>query len=88
MLFLFCVLPLVTLLVFHTRLCKCLHKYRLLCEVVKVFQKHFKDGSGETSDLRSFSGLYFAFQIVYVVVTGRKGTLIPIRVKLNPAFLK
>ena len=63
--FIFCILPLVTLLVFHTRLCKCLHKYRLLYEVVKVFQKHFKDGSDGTSDLRSFSGLYFAFQILY-----------------------
>lgn len=63
----FCILPLITLLVFHTRLCKCVHKYKLLCEVVKVFQKHFKDGTNGTTDYRSFSGLYLAFQVLYVL---------------------
>ena len=61
----FCILPLIALLVFYTRLCKCFHRYKLVCEVVKVFQKHFKDGSAGTRDYRFFSGFYFAFRIFY-----------------------
>ncbi len=64
----FCILPLITLLVFHTRLCKCFHKYKLLCEVVKVFQKHFKDGTDGTSDYRFFSGFYFTIRVFYFLI--------------------
>jgi len=63
----FCILPMITLLIFHTRLCMCFHRHTLLCEVVKVFQKHFKDGSNGTPDHRSFSALYFMFLASYLL---------------------
>ena len=65
MMTIFNILPLVTLLVFHTRLCQCFHRYRLICELVKVFHKHFKDGVDNSADYRSLSGLYLVFRVLY-----------------------
>ncbi len=63
----FCILPLATILIFHTRLCRCFHKYKLPCEVVKVFQKHYKDGTAGTPDYRLFAGFYFVSRIAYLL---------------------
>ena len=69
MMLVFCALPLVLLAFFHTRLCRRLHKYRFLREVVKVFQKHYKDGSDGSWDCRSFSGFYLALRILFTCAT-------------------
>lgn len=65
----FCVLPLLVLLVCPTKnkCCGCLYKCKFLCEVVKIFQKSYKGGSNGTSDYRSFSGLYFAYRILFLL---------------------
>lgn len=66
--FLFCILPLTFLLVHQTRLCrKCLSKFRvgqLLHEMAKVFEQHYRDGTGNGRDCRWMSGLYFIIRIV------------------------
>ena len=64
MLAVFCLLPLLALLLLHTRFCRCLRKCKLLLEVVKSCQKHYKDGSHGTSDLRSFSALPFVVRFL------------------------
>ena len=64
MLAVFCLLPLLALLLLHTRFCRCLRKFKLLLEVVKSCQKHYKDGSHGTSDLRSFSALPFVVRLL------------------------
>ena len=66
---LFCVLPLLVLLTCPTKTEKCKYFYscKLLCEVLKVFQKHLKDGTNGTPDYRSFSGLYFGFRILFLL---------------------
>ena len=65
----FCVLPLLVL-VFGSAKCRrlrCLYKCTLLREVLKVYYKHFKDGSNGTSDYRCFSALYFAIRIFFLL---------------------
>ena len=67
MLAVFCLLPLLALLLLHTRFCRCLRKFKLLLEVVKSCQKHYKDGSHGTSDLRSFSALPFVVRLLMLL---------------------
>ena len=67
MLAVFCLLPLLALLLLHTRFCRCLRKFKLLLEVVKNCQKHYKDGSHGTSDLRSFSALPFVVRLLMLL---------------------
>ena len=67
MLAVFCLLPLLALLLLHTRFCRCLRKLKLLLEVVKSCQKHYKDGSHGTSDLRSFSALPFVVRLLMLL---------------------
>ncbi len=66
---LFCILPLLVILICPTKVRKfrCLYRCKFTCEVIKIFQKHFKDGSNGTYDYRSFSGLYFAFRILFLL---------------------
>ena len=71
---LFCVLPLLMLLLCPSKRCGCFHKCRLLSEVIKVFQKHFKDGTDNTRDCRSFSGLYFALRILFLLLNNVRYT--------------
>ncbi len=65
----FCVLPLLVLLTCPTKnkRCACLCRCNFLCEVLKIFQNQYKDGSNGTSDYRSFSGLFFAFRILFLL---------------------
>ena len=67
MLAVFCLLPLLALLLLHTRFCRCLRKFKLLLDVVKSCQKHYKDGSHDTSDLRSFSALPFVVRLLMLL---------------------
>ena len=67
MLAVFCLLPLLALLLLHTRFCRCLRKFKLLLEVVKSCHKHYKDGSHGTSDLRPFSALPFMVRLLMLL---------------------
>lgn len=69
----FCVLPIVVLVFHHTRPCRrCLGKVRigqLVHEMAKIFEQHFKDGTGNSRDCRWMSGLYFFIRIITVTST-------------------
>lgn len=69
----FCGLPLVILVFHHTRPCrKCLSRVRigqLVHEMAKIYEQHFKDGSGNGRDCRWMSGLYFFIRIALLTST-------------------
>ena len=69
----FCVFPLVFLVFHRTWPCrKCLGRFKvgqLFHEMAKIYEQHYKDGTGNTRDLRWFSGLYFFLRIALTAST-------------------
>ena len=75
MIAIFCLLPFLVLLLFHTRICHRLHDLKLLLEVVKTCQKHFKDGTNGTRNFCFFSSFMLAIRtLIFATFSLRLGS--------------